>query len=342
MTAVVLEKSSRPIVCGHLGSQRQGHEVLKGPAPEGRELRKEMTGGSKGVSPSPYKRVQWLCNSSFASDLFEFDSSVELYSCFMPAAPTPSQVFEGAVQEGERRLDQSRLELVSNGFIAGFTIVFGIVVLGIVQAAVEPASESIARIVGAAAFGIGLVFLIVGRTELFTENFFDPVAAVVERNRRGDFRRLARLWGVTFVFNFLGGVLLTGMMSVEGVLPDATPGVLNIIAEEIVSRGFMTSFFKSVMGGALVALLSFLLQAVGTAGSRITLAFLVGFLLALGPFDHVIVTGLHLFFGLFLGGEVGGGALAETLVIVTAGNFVGGLGLVTLTHIEQVRGERQS
>lgn len=229
----------------------------------------------------------------------------------MPVSPTPPEIFDRAVEEGERRLEQTLLELVSNGFIAGSTIIFGIVALGIVQAEIEPTSQGVARIASAIAFGIGLVFLIVGRTELITENFFDPVAVVVERDQPGDLRRLFRLWGVTFVFNFVGGALLAGILSVDGILPEGTPAVLNTIAEEIAGRRGVASFFKAVMGGALVTLLSFLLQAVRSAGSRMALALMVGFLLALGPFDHLVVTGLHILFGLFLGGEVGRGCWGE-------------------------------
>lgn len=260
----------------------------------------------------------------------------------MAVAPSPSQVFDRAVEEGERRLDQSLLALVANGFIAGFTIVVGIVALGIVQAGIEPASHSVARIAGAGAFGIGLVFLVVGRAELVTENFFDPVAAVVQRNRAGDVTRLFRLWGGTFVLNLAGGALLVGVLSVDGVLPTGSGDVLRTYAEDIARRGGAVSFFKSVMGGMLITLFSFLAQAVHRVESRIWLALMVGFLLALGPFDHVIVTDLHLFFGVFLGGEVGLGGLIGTTVIVAGGNLVGGLGLVTLTHVEEARGERQS
>ena len=38
-------------------------------------------------------------------------------------------------QEGERRLDQSLLELVATSFIAGFTIVFGMAALSLAHAA---------------------------------------------------------------------------------------------------------------------------------------------------------------------------------------------------------------
>lgn len=72
------------------------------------------------------------------------------------------------------------LELVSTSFIAGFTIVFGVVALGIVEALVEPQFGEMSRIAGALAFGFGMVFLVIGRTELFNENFSDPAAAAVD------------------------------------------------------------------------------------------------------------------------------------------------------------------
>ena len=51
----------------------------------------------------------------------------------MPVGPPPAEIFQRAVEEGQRRLDQSTLELVSTSFIAGFTIVFGIAALGAVE-----------------------------------------------------------------------------------------------------------------------------------------------------------------------------------------------------------------
>lgn len=81
----------------------------------------------------------------------------------MADASTPGEIFDRAVEEGERRLDQSLLEVASTSFIAGCTIVFGIIALGIV----EPRFRGVAKIGGALAFGVGLVFLVIGRTELF-------------------------------------------------------------------------------------------------------------------------------------------------------------------------------
>ncbi|NHN57535.1 formate/nitrite transporter family protein [Halorussus rarus] len=261
----------------------------------------------------------------------------------MAVAPDPAEIFERAVEEGERRLDQSWLELASTSFIAGFTVVFGIVALGIVEAAVEPRfGHGIAKITGALAFGIALVFLVVGRTELFNENFFDPVAKAVEKDGSWMVGPLVRLWAVTFVLNLAGGALFVAVLSVDGALPSGAAEVLVAFANEVVHRRTAPEFVKGVVGGMLVTLLSFMLEAVDSVGSRIALAYVVGFLLTLGVFDHVIVTILHVVFGLFLGANIGLGELAVTTAVVTAGNFVGGLGLVTLTHVAQVKGARES
>jgi formate/nitrite transporter FocA (FNT family) len=257
-------------------------------------------------------------------------------------SPDPSEVFKRAVEEGERRLDQSMLELTSTGFIAGLTIVFGIASLAIMHALVEPRFGELAKLAGALGFGIGMVFLIVGRAELFSENFFDPVATLVVRRRAGGLWRLLRLWLVTFILNLIGGGLICLIIAFDGVLAKEAGEVLRKIAEEIAGRGAWVGFFKAIVGGALVTLLSYLLHAVNSVGSRIIIAYLVGVLLAVGIFDHVIVTILHVLLGILFGAEIGFEAALAITATVTAGNLLGGLGLVTLTHITQAEGARES
>ncbi len=256
----------------------------------------------------------------------------------MRVAPTPAEAFERAVAEGQRRLDQSMIELLSTGFIGGLTIIFGMVTLGTVEALLSEAPHDIGTLVGALAFAPGVVFLVVGRAELFSENFFDPVAAIVNRYRPRMIAILIRLWVVTLVTNLAGGALFAWILSLEGAMPEGAPEALVRAAEEIAARENMVFFVKAVAGGALVTLLSFLSQAVNTIGSRIVLAYMVGFMLVIGPFDHVVVTSLHVLFGIFFDAQVSYGEFFRCLLIVATGNAVGGLGLVTLTHIAQAKG----
>ncbi|WP_135304094.1 formate/nitrite transporter family protein [Haloarcula amylovorans] len=260
----------------------------------------------------------------------------------MAIAPDPAEIFDRAAEEGERRLNQSVLELISNSFIAGFTVVFGIVALGIVEAHIPARYGGIAAIAGALAFGVALVFLIVGRTELFNENFFDPIAAMAARDDSWAVTPLLRLWALTFVFNLVGGGLFTFVFTIDGTLPSGAAEVLRHTAEEIAHRAPTAEFAKGIVGGALVALLSFLLEAVNSVRSRMTLAYIVGVLLTLGPFDHVVVTILHVLFGVLFGADITLLTVAVSTAVVTAGNIVGGIGLVTFSHIAEVAGADDS
>ena len=136
--------------------------------------------------------------------------------------------------------------------------------------------------------------------------------------------------------------LFTLVFTVEGTLPPDAAETLRHTAEEIAHRTVTTEFAKAIVGGALVALLSFLLEAVNSIGSRMTLAYIVGVLVTLGPFDHVVVTVLHLFFGFLFSADITLMTLATSTVVVASGNLVGGVGLVTFSHIAEVAGADDS
>lgn len=259
----------------------------------------------------------------------------------MASAPSPDEIYARSKHEGQRRLSMPPLMQATTGFIAGVTIVFGIVALGLASGLSEPEfGDHVAKLAGALAFGIGLVFLVVGRSELFTENFFDPVAQAVDRRVPSAWWRLARLWVLVLVFNLIGGAVMVAIFSIEGTL--STPGheALVKVAEELAAKDHPATFARAVAAGTLLTLLSYLLNAVNSVGSRMAVAYMVGFFLALGPFDHVVVSALHLLFGIWLGGGVGHGDLGTNIALALPGNLLGGLLLMTLTHVVQVRGSR--
>lgn len=255
----------------------------------------------------------------------------------MSSALQPAEIFQQAAKEGERRLDQSFLELVATAFIAGFTIVFGIIGLGVVEGMARPAMGGAAKLLGALAFAPGVVFLIVGRAELFSENFFDPIAAGFRSGWHKLGSKLMRLWLFTLLLNLAGGALLIAVVSVEGVLPVSAHEALNRVAEEAAHRPLLPTLMRAVVGGALVAMLSFLVIASRETISRMLAAYAVGFLLAIGPFEHVIVSMLHVGFGVASDANVTALHILEVGLIALLGNLLGGVGLVTLSHAAQAR-----
>ena len=258
----------------------------------------------------------------------------------MPSALDPGQIFDRAADEGQRRLDQGRLELLATGFIAGFTITFGSAAEALIHAAARPHFGEFATVLAALGFGLGVVFLILGRAELFSENFFDPIATLFKHKERHTSRLLARLWTVTLLLNIIGGTILILVFSVEGVLNEEAREAIRTQAHDLAGKSAWATFAGSIIGGALVALLSFLVISAQTSGARAAMAFLMGTLLALGAFEHVVVSMLHMIFGYMVGADLNPVHIAEVGGISLIGNLIGGVGLVTMSHAAQALGDK--
>jgi formate/nitrite transporter FocA (FNT family) len=69
------------------------------------------------------------------------------------------------------------------------------------------------ELAAAIAFGIGFVALALANSELFTENFLVPIAAIVAR--RAPLSSLFRLWAGTLVMNLLGGWVIMGLLTLR-------------------------------------------------------------------------------------------------------------------------------
>lgn len=252
-------------------------------------------------------------------------------------APDPHEMFARTRHEGERRLTRSRLDLSTTSFVAGFDIVFGIVTLAAVTALLTPrVGPSAAHFAGSLFFGIAFIFIVVGRSELFTENFFVPITAL----RRGDLSvlKLAELWTISPIMNVLGGGALVFIVSTQGVLPEGTAPALNDLAVHIDELRPWSAFCSAIVAGALITAMTWMVEGVGTVGGRIIMAWIAGTVLAVTSLNHVIVVTLEMIFGMRFGTTISFGDTAANFGIAAAGNMLGGLVFVTLTRTSQAIG----
>jgi formate/nitrite transporter FocA (FNT family) len=252
------------------------------------------------------------------------------------AQPQPKEIYERAREEGRRRLSRPLLELVATALVGGFDVAFGVVAFGLVAGAVGvSASGELAHLAGAVAFGIGFVFVVVGKSELFTENFLVPVAGL-ERRSRASWLKLAELWSGTLLLNLVGGTALALIVTGEGILPRSSHGELVRLAERLASHTAAAEFVSAVVAGALMTLMTWFVEgAAESVGVRIVMSWIVGSLIALGTFNHAIVSTIELVFGMRYGAAVGVGDLFANLGLAVAGNLVGGLLLVTFARTAQ-------
>jgi formate/nitrite transporter FocA (FNT family) len=252
-------------------------------------------------------------------------------------APEPEEIYARTRDEGARRLERPILELISTALAAGFDIIAGVTVLALVESQLEHIlGRHGAHVFASIGFGIGFVFLIVGRGELFTENFLVPLAGLDGKERTA-WWKVAELWTVSPIFNIAGGFLIATILTVHSVLPFGTGKAVITISETLYANGWLALFMSAVFAGALITAMTWFIEGQVSMGVRIAIAWIAGAILALGSFNHVIVVTLELFFGIRFGAHVPWSFLVENFFVAAAGNMIGGIGLVTLNRFTQAR-----
>jgi formate/nitrite transporter FocA (FNT family) len=248
------------------------------------------------------------------------------------ASREPEEIYEETGKEGRRRLSRPLVELAATALVGGFDVSFGVAAYALAAGAV---GGSRGRVAGAIAFGIGFVFIVVGKSELFTENFLIPIAGMTGRDRRS-WLKLGELWGVALVLNIVGGLLIVVVMTSHGVLRRGSAQPLVSLADHITDYTTLTAFLSAIVAGALMTLMTWFVEGAATSlGVRIVMAWIVGSLIVLGGFNHAIVSTLELIFGMRFGGSVSYGQLFANLGLAVAGNLAGGLLLVTFVRAVQ-------
>ena len=255
------------------------------------------------------------------------------------SAREPEEIYEQTRREGRRRLSRPVLELVATALVGGFDVAFGVAAFGITAALTdERLGNDAAHAVGAVVFGIGFVFVVVGRSELFTENFLIPIAGLDPRER-GSWLKLAELWTVALVFNLVGGTLLALMLTSHRVMPAGTGDALVRLADHVGSYSPGTAILSGIVAGALMTLMTWFVEgAAQSMGVRIVMAWIVGALIVLGTFNHAVVSQVELVFGMRYGADVSIGDYFANLGLSIASNLVGGLLLVTFVRSVQAGG----
>jgi len=234
--------------------------------------------------------------------------------------------FQATVDEAQRRLSRSWPALFATGAVGGFDVGVGVLALLLVREATGN------ELLGALAFSIGFIALTLGRSELFTENFLVPVAAVVTRN--STVGATVRLWGGTAVTNLAGGWLFTLLISVG--LPELHETAVEV-GRHYPELGIgSVSFASAIIGGSAITLMTWMERGTDSVPAKVVAAVAIAFVLASGRLNHAIVISLEMFAALHAGAPFGYADWLGMVLWAALGNLIGGLGLVTVLRLIQV------
>lgn len=239
------------------------------------------------------------------------------------------ETLQESVKEGMFRLRRTWPSLLATGFVGGVDVSVGVFAMLLVR------THNGSDLLGALAFGIGFIALVMAGSELFTENFLMPVTAVVIG--QATWGEVVRLWFGTALMNVAGGLVMVFlMMTASPELADA--GVE--AGAHFVDRGLgIQTILSAVLAGIVITLMTWM-QLNKPIGAKIVAAVAAAFVLNYGELGHVVVASLEIFAGMFAGAPYGLVDWLPLFVLMALGNIIGGIGLVTLARLIQLGSER--
>jgi len=207
----------------------------------------------------------------------------------------------------------------------------------------------VTKVLGGLVFCLGLILVIVAGAELFTGNNLIVMALV---SGKITFRQLLRNWGIVYLGNFVGSVLIAVLvyLSKQYTFGGGAVGLTALnTANTKCGLGFGQAIALGILCNALVCLAVWLCFSARTTTDKIlSIIFPITAFVAAG-FEHSVANMYFISIGLLLKSDAGflasigktaadfanltvGNFLLANLLPVTIGNIIGGAGMVGLAY----------
>ena len=180
---------------------------------------------------------------------------------------------------------------------------------------------SVAKILSAMVFPVGLILVILMKTELFTGN---SLLVIPLLNKDITIGKLLKNWGIVYLGNICGSLLIT-LMVVNTPLGSVVSDSFIKIANTKIALSFSSAIILGILCNFLVCLAVYLASNAKTFGEKIILIFIPIFTFVALSFEHSVANMSYLSFGYVFDNTITiGKLLLNNLLPVTIGNIIGG------------------
>ncbi len=248
-----------------------------------------------------------------------------------------NEILEEQIETALNEYQRSNSRLFISAFAAGLEVGFSVFLIGILHTLFYgKVSDASLQVMLSFAYPIGFIFVVIGKSELFTEHTTLAVLPVL--NRVSSLKSLFVLWGIILAGNLAVGmlfsVLLTSFAPAMGIIDQATFGKL---AEKVVDFPPGIVLMSAIVAGWLMGLLSWLVASSQETISRIFVIILVTVTIGLGGLHHSIVGSIEVFSGWLTDSKIQFTDYLSFELIAIAGNAIGGVFFVSVVKYGQKR-----
>ncbi|WP_430973952.1 formate/nitrite transporter family protein [Sunxiuqinia rutila] len=239
---------------------------------------------------------------------------------------------EMAMHEHNRSSQDLFLSAISAGLDVGFSVFLMAVVYSLFQGVVHP---SVLHVLLAFAYPLGFIFVVVGKSELFTEH--TTLAVIPVLNNDVSIKSLMLLWTIVYVGNLLGGYAFSSILS---VLPSAfeviSLNAFESLAQKLIDFPWYIILLSGLLAGWLMGLLSWLVTSSQETISRIMIIVLITSVIGMGGLHHSIVGSIEVFTAVLTSESISLADYGWVQLWSTLGNIVGGVVFVAFVKFSHV------
>lgn len=245
------------------------------------------------------------------------------------------EILETQINTAVHEYRRSNIKLFISSLSAGLEVGFSVLLMAALHSLFHSeVSASSLHVILALAYPLGFIFVVIGRSELFTEH--TTLAVLPVFSGKSTFKSLMALWGIILAGNLIGGFVIALL------LVYFTPGMKIIttdafvyIADHMIHFPWHTIFISAIFAGWLMGLLSWLLASVQDTISRIFVVILVTATIGIIGLHHSIVGSIEVFAGVLASPDISLNHYLVFEVSAIVGNAIGGTVFVGILKFGQ-------
>ena len=205
--------------------------------------------------------------------------------------PSAQEIYEQVANNARQELGRSSVSLVISGFAGGTFMGLSALGTAIALAMLTPPgthASGTVEFIAKMFYPLGFIVVILGRSQLFTENTLYPVALVLSEKKH--FWNTMRLWGAVLPSNVMGAFGFACLVSLTHALKPEYVQSLSQLGLEAIHNTPAAIFWSGVMGGWIIALAAWLVSGSHSITGSVMIIWMLTFVVGLGSFAHCIAT----------------------------------------------------
>lgn len=248
-----------------------------------------------------------------------------------------NQILDEQIEAGLHEFNRSKRSLFISAFAGGLEIGFSVLFMGTIFTMFGDQMEpSTLKLCLSLCYPIGFIFVIIGRSELFTEHTALALLPVLDRSVK--LKDLFALWGLVYAGNLIGGFVFSFIITKIG------PGVgfidihaFHHLGHELVVHDWVVIFSSALLAGWMMGLLGWLVTSSQETISRILVVILVTVIIGIAGLHHCIVGSIEVFTAMITSESIGLQDYLKFQLWATLGNAIGGVVFVSVLKFGHIR-----